>query len=42
MSARDELPVRVLEALSEEDLEALREIDPGLGHDRRHPREVSD
>lgn len=34
--------VRVLEALTEEEIEALRELDPKIDRDRRHPTEVAD
>jgi hypothetical protein len=34
--------VRVLEVLSDEDIEALRELDPEIDRDRRHPMEVAD
>jgi hypothetical protein len=34
--------VRVLEVLSEDNIEALRELDPDIDRDRRHPTEVAD
>jgi hypothetical protein len=38
----DRAQIRVLEALSDEEIEKLREVDPWIDQDRRHPREVAD